>query len=147
MNFRTVPFHFVESEIKEILPEHYECASENDNYEPLNVDWDYYRLASQMGTCFCILALDKQGIAGYSIFFIDKDAHSKDIVEACNSAVFVKKEKRGRLSFALFQEAENVMKSLGAHKISYPVKNEKFGKFLKRHGYKQDCIIWSKENE
>ncbi len=147
MNFRTVPFHLVENEIREILPEHYECASEKDAYDPLNVDWDYYRAASQIGTCFCILALDKEGIVGYSIFFIEADAHSKNIVEATNSAVFVKKEKRGKLSIALFKEAESVMKSLGAHKISYSVKNEKFGKFLQRNGYKQDCIIWSKNHE
>lgn len=147
MNFKTVPFHLVENEIKEILPEHYKNAAENDNYDPLDVDWDYYRLASQMGTCFCILALDKDGISGYSIFFIDKDAHSKNIIEAQNSAVFVKKEKRGRLSIALFKEAESAMKSFGADKISYPVKSEALGKFLKRNGYKQDCIVWSKTNE
>ena len=147
INFRTVPFHLVESEVKELLPEHYDCACEKDEYEALDVDWDYYRIASQAGTCFCILALDKNGIVGYSIFFIETDAHSKNILEATNSAVFVKKEKRGRLSIALFNEAESVAKSLGAHKISYSVKNDRFGKFLQRNGYKQDCIIWSKNHE
>ncbi len=145
MNFKIAPFHFVEDEVRQILPEHYEVASKDGDYNPLDVDWDYYRQSSYEGKCFVILLVKKCGVVGYSVFFIDNDANSKSKLEAINSAIYIKEGHRGRASFLLLKESEKFAKAAGASKISYCIKVDKIGNFLNKNGYSPEYTTWSKE--
>lgn len=144
MNFKIAPFHMVEDEVRAILPEHYSEASKLADYEPLNVDWEYYRQASKLGRCFVVMIVKKCGVVGYSVFFLDDDTNSMGMVEATNSAIYIKEGHRGKSAALLLKEGEKFAKAAGAHKVSCAVKVDRIGNFLNKNGYTPEYTTWSK---
>lgn len=126
-----------------MVPQHYSDACETDNYDPVDVDLDYYMMASDNNQCFIVTLNDADKIVGYSIFTLASDPIRKGVMEAMNTCLYVIKGFRGAGTKKLIQNSTQLMKELGADKITYAIKNKALARMLRNNGYTPQEIVWS----
>lgn len=142
MIFQAVPFREIAHFIQANQLQHYVDASEIAEHDLPDIDMDYYLQASDAGMCIAVIALnDDNEIIAYSVFIIGNAPNHKTIMEANNTAIWVKKEHRGRLSFQLVREAEKILFAM-VDEISYNVPSDSLGGFLGQLGYKSQYTVW-----
>lgn len=142
MIFAAVPFREVADFIKSNQLQHYADASEIAEHDLPDIDFDYYLQASDANMCVAIVAInDEKEIVGYSVFLIGNAPNHKSIIEANNTAIWVKKEYRGRLSVQLVREAEKILFAT-VDEICYSVPSDKIGGFLGQLGYRSQYTLW-----
>lgn len=144
MIFKTVPFHETAAYIAKNINRFYDGMADANPYGAPNIDWNFAFQASAAGQLWSVVAADDDGIAGISIWQLTENPRHKHILEASCFGVFVEPRKRGKLSITLMQRAEDVMKDMGAHEITYVVSNPKIEKILSRSGYAPSYRVWSK---
>ena len=136
IEFSYRPFHEVASEIVPHIPAHGAEAEGG-----VNVDWDYYLEASYLGQCMAVTAHQDGELAGYSIFFISKNANQKHMTEASNVALYVTPKHRGKLALLLMKKSDEFLN--GVDEITYTLRDDRIGKLLSRQGYKPEYKVWS----
>lgn len=136
------PLHDVADYIKKEIPEHYQEACKTNEYEPVDIDWDYFINMSFMGSCFVVLLKDGEKSVGYTIMTVSNDPLRKSITEANNVCMYVKKAYRGIGTTKLIKKSQGFMKALGAVKVNYMVKNKALSKLLAGFGAKQEEQLW-----
>jgi len=126
------------------VPQHYADACEKDDYEPVDIDMEYYMQASDLNQCFIVTLNEGDKMVGYSIFTVSSDPIRKGIKEALNTCLYVKKGFRGFGTKKILEDSKDFMESLGADKITYMIKNKALARFLDKCGYEPQEIAWSK---
>jgi len=129
--------------IKQNIPEHYEEACKLYDYPPIDIDFDYYLQASAMNACFVVTVNKGEEPIGYSIFTLMNDPIRKDVLEATNVCLYVKRAFRGRATKKLMEKSKDFLKALGAEKTNYIIKNKSISRLLEKMGGKQDYELWS----
>jgi len=138
-----VPLHEVALEINSLIPEHYEEAKKEFDYEPVNIDWNYFMALSKQGSCFVVSLKQDEKIVGYSIYTLSTDPMRMDIKEANNICMYVMKKFRGIGTVKLLTRAKELLSMMGAEKIHYLVRSQKLSRLLKKMGYSTQETLWS----
>lgn len=112
-----------------------------DDYGSPEIDWDSYLAASYAGRVMVVTARDGEKLVGYSIFTLGNNPRYKNIIEACNSGLFLEKPYRGRLSRLFIKKSDEYLKNLGVHETSYTLSDDRIGRMLA--GYQSKYKIWS----
>jgi len=141
MIIESYPFREIASFVEKNQKTHYEDAMEIALHDEPNIDMDYYLTMSDAGQCIAVVLLDDGEIVGYSVFIIGNASNHKHIKEAVNTALWVKKEYRGKWSFTLVREAEKILFAM-VDEISYNVPSDRIGCFLGKLGYKSQYTVW-----
>lgn len=114
--------------------------------EPLDVNWDFYKLAEDAGMMFCFTSRDKQ-IDGYINCTIQPHHHRKNILYCNVDVIYVRPEARkAMLGIKLLKKAEAYAKQIGKGKVVMVFGGQKvdISPLAKRLGYEQSEIIYRK---
>lgn len=133
-----VPLHEVLDEIKALSPEHYADAVKDNKYEPINIDWDYFKALSNNGNCYAVTLRKNDILVGYSVYIISPDPLRKNKIEATNVCLFVKKAFRGNGTLRILVKAADYMSGFGAKKITYAIKSAALIRLLHKMNYKEE---------
>ena len=126
------------------IPQHFKDACETEEYDPVDIDMEYYMNVSDMDKCFIVTLNSGTEMVGYSIFTIATDPIRRKVKEALNTCVYVKKGFRGFGTRRMLNDSLNLMKSLGADKVTYMIKNKALARMLQNDGFSSGEVTWSK---
>lgn len=142
-NCEITPFHNVRKEIEAIVPEHYEEAKKEFGYDPVNVDWEYFSELSKHGNCFVVSLKEENNIVGYAGYIVSNDPLRKDVKEATNVCMYVKRGFRGIGTVKMLYKAQRFLSDMGINKINYLIRSPKISRILERAGYLPQETLWS----
>ncbi len=145
MIFRLVPFRSVAEFIKANQLQHFTDASEIAGHHLPNIDIEYYLEASDAGMCVVIVGEDAEGIGAYSVFMIGNAPNHKHIIEATNTGIWVRKDKRGRASIDLIKQAECLLPE-SVDEITYCIPEGRLGAVFAMQRYRPQYTVWTKRN-
>lgn len=131
-------------EIQNLLKDHYEELTLNKERVVLKPVWKRYFDMENNGIFHAITMREQKVIIGYSGWIVQPHLHYEDIIVAQNDVLFLHKNYRqGTTGIRLLKFSENEMKKLGAHKITWHIKDSNdFSPILSRMGYsKEDTIL------
>lgn len=140
--FKLVPFREVAEFVQANSLRHFVDASEIADHEMPNIDMEYYLQASDAGACFAVVCEEDGEIIAYSVFMVANAPNHAHVIEANNTGIWVRSDKRGRLSYELVRQSEKLLFAM-ADEISYTVPSDKLGGFLGQLGYRSQYTIWS----
>lgn len=143
MIFRLVPFREIADFVAKNQLQHFTDASEISEHDTPNIDMDYYLMASDLGQCVAVIGED-DGICAYNVFFLSNKTNHKHIIEAVNSGIWVRKDKRGRGSYELVRQSEKLLFEI-VKEINYNVPKDILGGFFGQLGYGSMYVTWSKK--
>lgn len=102
----------------------------------INIDEDLYLEAEKSGNLKVFTARnDELKLVGYAIFFIRRNAHYKDSIQATQDVLYVDPEYRGKGGAFIFW-CEEKLRSFGVQVVYHHVKvKHDWGKLLEQNGY------------
>lgn len=135
----------LEEELASLLQAHWEEIARNKGINVLNPDYERYYQAQDNDSLRIFTARDEGVLIGYSIFFISRNAHYQDSIQAVNDIIYIDPNQRGFASIRLLQFAEQQLLEDNVDIIHMHMKIEhdhpKLFKFL---GYEDAEIVREK---
>lgn len=114
-------------ELLPLLQKHYDELTLNKDVVELAPDWARYADIEEAGKLYIFTLRDGPTLVGYSLFFLDTHLHYADLLVASNDVLFVDPAYRKTGDGAkLIQFSEDCLTALGARKITWHVKFNKF---------------------
>lgn len=147
MQYECVPFHKIGHEIAKNVVSHYEDVKKKEGLLSPDVDWKGYIELSDAGQCVAFIAKDGDKLVGYAVFVISNDMNHKSVIEASNTALFVNKEYRTKITKDFMKFAHDKLLESGLSRISYMVNDDRLGRLLQSAGLKNTHKLWTIENE
>jgi hypothetical protein len=138
-----LPVHEAFDVIRGNIGQHYIDACENNEYAPVDIDWNYHKSLGEFGKCFAVLLKKNDKTIGYSLYTLSNDPLRKELVEADNICIYVKKKFRGISTMRLIKKSHEFMKALGAKQVNYALKNKTMHRMLEKIGGINECPLWS----
>jgi len=133
-------------EIEPLLTEHWREIATYKDIE-LRPNWGRYRELCDQGILHVFTARVGHELVGYAIYFVNHSLHYAGSLQAIQDVIYVSPGARaGYLGMKLIQWSEQYLKNLGVQvivqhqKIAHPA----LGVVLKRMGYRQVDLMWSK---
>lgn len=113
--------------------------------QPLNVNWEFYKLAEEMGMMFCFIDRGDE-INGYINFTIQPHHHHQDKMYCTIDCLYVKPSARsGFLGIKLLKKAEELTRSISDNAVMvFGGQKVDITPIAKRLGYEQSEIIYRK---
>lgn len=143
IDYKIVPFHEVGELIAANLVNHYDDVSLKDAYGRPDVDWTTYLQQSMAGRCVAIIAKIKDKIVAYSVFIVGNNINHKSFIEATNTAMFIDKEYRGKITSQFLKKTNEFLKNYGVNEILYILLDDRLGNLLKRQKFEAKHKVWS----
>ena len=111
-----------------------------------NPDWERYTRAEKEGFLRVYTAREDERLIGYAVFFVDRNMHYQDSLQAKQDVFYVEQDRRGAaVGSALIQYSEQHLKLEGVQVIHHHAKlHTAFGVLLERSGYVKLETILSK---
>ena len=138
-----VPLHLVADGIANNIENHSADINRKETYGDANVDWDAYLQLSHEGRCRVTTARENDKLIGYAVFCISRHPNHRDFIHAINTALFIEKKYRGKLTLDLIRKSDKYLEEMGVMETSYTFNDERIGKLIERANYKQRQITWS----
>lgn len=115
---------------------------------PLNIDWERYELAEQLGKLRSYTARVDGQLIGYIAFFVDHNVRYRDSLQAVQDVLYLLPEYRCRprvglrlIAFCDLELAsEGVQVARHHQKIAHPA----LGRLLEISGYEREEVLWAK---
>lgn len=128
-----------------LLMEHWQEIARYKDIK-LNPDFDAYHDAEMNGLLRVYTARAEGLLIGYAAFFVKKNAHYKDSLQAVQDVVFLRKEcRRGFVGIKLLEYADAQLANEGVQVVYQHVKvRNNFSPILKRIGYEKVEEVWAK---
>jgi GNAT superfamily N-acetyltransferase len=139
----------MEDELRVLHTEHYNETETLYMQDEVDVDYERYR-ASEAANQFVVFTVrTAERMVGYLQFYVFRDMHSKNVLQAREDAYFLTKSERGTgLASVLLGYAEQCLKQLGCRYVGMtskgPVGGPDIGNFLERKGYRPVAMYYSK---
>jgi GNAT superfamily N-acetyltransferase len=98
-----------------LIEDHYQEVAWKEVYKKLNPDWDFYAKAQSAGVfkIFTARLPADMKLVGYWWFFVKRNAHYKDVVQAADDIIYVEKAYRGKPVFDFMQRCMEELKKMG----------------------------------
>lgn len=143
---QAITISFLEENCNDLLKEHYEEVALNKSVMKLSPDWTKYYALEQSNMLLCLGAFMGDECVGYSINFLLKHLHYKNLFYMQNDLLFVAKEHRkSKVGLLLIQETEIQAKENGAEMMLWHAKEHtKLNYIMQRMKYSVQDIIYSK---
>lgn len=144
MKFQLEKLIDVIEEVSPLIHKHYKEIAHYQDI-PLNPDFDKYAFLDEKGVLRFYTARSYNGeLVGYAVFFVQKNMHYRDSIQALQDILFVKKENRG-MGGRLIKWCDAQLQSEGVQVIYHHVKKaHNFGPLLERMGYECVDLIYGK---
>lgn len=146
LDLQTEPLANIQTELHNLLVQHYNELTLNKQYVKLKPIWARYLSLEAEGKFIMITARIDGELVGYSGFFLDQHIHYEDLRVAANDVLFLRKDLRqGITGIRLIKYSEGIMRDLGANKITWHVKySNDIRPILHRMGYADEDVIVGK---
>lgn len=134
----------IQKEGFELLKEHYKEIARYHDIE-LDLDHELYLALDNAKILRVFTARDEnKSLIGYAVFFVRKNMHYKNSLQAVQDIIFIKKDRRGfGQKFILFCDSE--LKKRGVQVVYHHVKTKhNFGPMLERNGYELIDLIYGR---
>lgn len=144
MKFALERFENLVEEIAPLIHAHYKEISHYQDIE-LKPNWAKYQLLQDVEALRMFTARDESGaLVGYGVFFVQKNMHYSDSLQAVQDILFIRKENRGS-GGKLIKYCDEALKKEGVQVVYQHVKQaHNFGPLLERMNYKLVDLIYSK---
>lgn len=138
VEFKRETWSVLKDEAADLFEEHYrEVAHYLDI--PLNPDHENYFGIENRGLLRVYTARERGILIGYSVYFLKRNMHYMDSLQAVQDIIFIQKNKRGGgLGSKLILWCDEQLKDDGIQVVYHHVKVKEglnFGPMLERHGY------------
>ena len=144
LEFSRCPFQVVEDNFH-LIEQHWDEVVRDER--PLDPYWEMYRSTETIGNLICFCAKQGGEVVGYTVFFLQPDIHSRNVILASNNTVFLKKECRsggGGLKFIKYCDAE--LEKLRINRIAWHMTPYvDFSGVLTHLGYRQFATIYIRD--
>ncbi len=133
-------------EIKPLIADHYDEISHYKHIQ-LNPNWDRYKDLDKLGVLRIYTARDDatNALVGYAIFFVNKNMHYVDSLQANQDILFLVKEKRGH-GGRFIMWCDSRLKEEGVQVVYHHIKvAHDHPELFQRLGYTCVDKIYSKE--
>jgi len=146
VEFKVESLADVIGECADALHEHWDEIALDKDEVKLNPDWDGYKRISDSGNMVIVTARAGKRLVGYSVYFISKSLHYKDILQAESDIFWLDPKCRvGMIGIRLLRFSEKVLKDMGVFRIFSKVKLHKdVGAVFERMGYHPVERVYSK---
>lgn len=144
MNFQKELLNDVLKEITPILYAHYREIAHYQDIE-LKPDWAKYQMLEDKGVLRMFTArLETGELVGYAVYFVQKNVHYSDSLQAVQDILYIRKENRGS-GGRLIKWCDEQLASEGVQAVYHHVKQaHNFGPLLERMGYDLVDLIYAK---
>lgn len=130
-------------EIIPLLTQHWEELEKYDGV-PLEPDRNKYEFMDTVGAIRVYTAREEGKLIGYCVFFINKNLHSKNVIQALQDVLFVRSDRRG-FGLKFIKWCDEQLKKEGVAVIHRMLKKaHDFGSLLERIGYEQVDLIYAR---
>jgi GNAT superfamily N-acetyltransferase len=138
LKFQKETVEAIRDEVQPLIEEHYQEISANLDI-PLKPNWEKYIGLDHMGVLRIYTARNDAGeLIGYGVYFVQKNLHYDDSLQAVQDILFIRKGFRGT-GGRLIKWCDEQLKAEGVQVVYHHVKiMHDFGPLLERMGYK--CI-------
>ena len=149
LTYRREKLSDIKEEVLPLLEKHWEEIALEKEIVKLDPDWDAYEFMDSHGLLVCVCARHSGVLIGYTVYFISRNIHYKELLCAENDLFFLDPEfRKGMAGVNLFRAAEVVLKGLGVNRISNKVKlHHDVGKIFERMGYQPIERVYVKKVE
>lgn len=146
LDLQTEPLSTIISEVQDLLIQHYEELTLNKQHIKLKPIWSRYLALEEQGKFITVTARIENELVGYCGFFLDQHIHYENLKLATNDVLFLRKDLRqGMAGIRLIKYSENIMRTVGANKITWHVKySNDIRPILHRMGYIDEDVIVGK---
>ena len=140
-------YSFLEEDMKvifgdgaDLLEAHYREVAKYQDIA-LKPDFETYFKVEGMGNMkvYTIRTEDKKELVGYALFFLKKNMHYSDSLQAVQDILYVEKSHRGSgLGSSFIKWCDDQLAAFGVQVVYHHVKSKKelnFGPMLEKHGY------------
>ena len=114
---------------------------------PLDMHWDLYRFIERAGNLVCFYAHEGQEVAGYALFMLQPQLHSKRVSSASNDAVFIRKiSRKGWNGIKFIKYCDQQLRQIGIRQIVWQVTPQvDYSRVLQSLGYKKFSTLYTKD--
>lgn len=136
ISYQTESFSKCLEQLKDLFLDHYnEIGNEPDKVE-LNPDYDLYQKLEGLNLIHLVTVREDDSIIGYYLSVLSPLLHFKQILNAYNDAIYIKKEyRKGSIGYKLIKYAFKDLKSIGVNMVTLHTKvKQPFDKLCLRLG-------------
>jgi len=143
IEFSRCPFQIVEDNFHLIEQHWQEVVSDKRDLAP---HWEFFREAEKGKHLICFSAKNGDELAGYAVFLIQPDLHSRHTLLAYNDAVFMRRDcRKNGTGKAFLEYCDQELAKSGINLILWHVKPKRdFSGVLKTMGYQEFSTIYGR---
>lgn len=144
MKFKLEKFEDVVEEVKPLITEHYREIAHYQDIE-LKPDYEKYQKLQDLGMLRFYTARNDAGLLiGYGVFFVQKNMHYSDSIQAVQDILFIRKGFRGT-GGRLIAFCDDSLRAEKVQVVYHHVKQaHNFGPLLERMNYQLVDLIYAK---
>lgn len=136
-------FADIYEEMKPLLEKHYHEIAHYQDIK-LNPDFEQYCMLEKIGMLKTYTARFEGELIGYSLFFVKKNIHYKDSLQAVQDVIYIDKTRRG-FGRVFIDWCDSKLRDYGVQVVYHHVKQEhNFGPMLEKMGYKLIDLIYGR---
>src|SRR6266540_4274531 len=130
------------AEVKPLLEAHWQEVAPWPDL-PLDPDWDLYRTVEDAGWLLAYTVRMGADLAGYAVYFVRPDVHSKGGVSATQDLLFLVPDLRVRFGARFIAWCDEQLRKAGVQIVYQGVTpRHDFGPLLERLGYERFRTVW-----
>jgi GNAT superfamily N-acetyltransferase len=144
MNFQKESFESYYKDAEKLLYLHWREVAHYQDIE-LNVDVDRYKAIENAGDLRTFTARNEEGrLLGYALFFVKRNLHYKDSLQAVQDVIFIDPERRG-FGTVFIKWCDDQLRDEGVQAVYHHIKKaHNWSKILEQQDYELVDLIYAK---